>query len=122
MNNSSIGVCFMGNFDKDMPTKEQLDAFTRLWHDIKAEFPHLTVQDIVPHRKYANKSCWGNRLTDDYFRGIVMESLGSEEREDNHQTNADRGAMLKTIENLKQVIALLTQLISLKRQSKHEIH
>ena len=64
MNTSSIGVCFMGNFDNHMPSEEQLRAWNNLYRKIRTEFPGIPT---CPHRRYANKSCHGKLLSDDYF-------------------------------------------------------
>ena len=72
-NTSSIGVCFMGNGDAHEPSKYQLDAWKRLYQRIKAEFPHITVNDIYPHRKWANKTCHGSKLSDTYYADQLPE-------------------------------------------------
>lgn len=64
MNRSSIGVCFMGNFDLHLPSPEQLEAWDGVYKNISKEFPNIPT---FPHRKYANKSCHGRLLPDDYF-------------------------------------------------------
>ena len=92
MNNSSIGVCFMGNFDTHMPTGAQLRAWADLYADIREQYPNIPTR---PHRAYANKSCHGRNLSDTFFEGYYQKWT--------------------TIEKLKQIIALLTVLISRKR-------
>ncbi len=64
MNNSSIGVCFMGNFDLHMPSPEQLLSWSKLYTKLRKKYPNIPTK---PHRKYANKSCHGKLLPDDYF-------------------------------------------------------
>lgn len=64
MNNKSIGVCFAGNFDLTLPTKEQMDAWYRLYAELLKQYPNIPT---YPHRKYATKSCHGRLLKDDYF-------------------------------------------------------
>lgn len=70
MNRSSIGVCFMGNFDREMPTKAQIEAWKRLYADIYARH-RIPPQNVHPHRRYANKSCHGSLLSDTYFADLV---------------------------------------------------
>jgi len=115
MNNSSIGVCLTGNFDVMYPTKEQLESFKKLWKEIKTAFPSLTVYDIVPHRTYSTKSCFGSKLSDDYFKGIVMESLPETDRIKEMEEKEQRTVMFNLIETLQKLIAILTQQITDRR-------
>jgi hypothetical protein len=71
MNNSSIGICFMGNFDLHMPSEPQKASFQKLYGEIVKRHPQLTPENIVPHRKYANKSCHGKLLSDTFFAELV---------------------------------------------------
>lgn len=64
MNNKSIGVSFAGNFDLTLPTEAQMQAWYKLYTDIQTRYPGIPT---YPHRKYANKTCHGRLLKDDYF-------------------------------------------------------
>ncbi len=65
MNNSSIGVCFMGDFDKVGPTRLQMKAWYTLFKKIRETYPDIPTQ---PHRAYAKyKSCHGTLLSENYF-------------------------------------------------------
>jgi hypothetical protein len=64
MNTSSIGVCFMGNFDIHLPSEAQMNSWLKLYTKLRKEYPGIPT---YPHRKYANKSCHGKLLGDDYF-------------------------------------------------------
>lgn len=64
MNKSSIGVCFMGNFDIEYPTNKQIEAWEALYIKLQKEYPNIPSR---PHRAYAYKSCHGKLLPDDYF-------------------------------------------------------
>jgi hypothetical protein len=64
MNNKSIGVCFAGNFDLTLPTKEQMQAWYKLYGDLLRKYPNIPT---FPHRKYATKTCHGKLLKDDHF-------------------------------------------------------
>lgn len=70
-NDSSIGVCFMGNFDLHMPSELQKEAFKKLYAGI---LERHRITTCVPHRKYANKSCHGALLSDTYFSDLVSEA------------------------------------------------
>lgn len=107
-NKSSIGVALAGNFDLTRPTAAQEKSFVKLYRQIKAAYPDISAEDIYPHRKYANKTCYGRNLDDDHFSRLV-----SEEPEP------------LTIKQLQEiVIQLSTQLLQLiikKRMSSREI-
>lgn len=88
MNTSSIGVCFMGNFDIHLPSVEQMASWEELYVTIQKRFPAIPCR---PHRHYAAyKSCHGKLLSDDYFARI---------------------GQLAFIEELKRLIAKLRSLI-----------
>lgn len=114
MNNSSVGVCFTGNFDVERPNKSQLNAFIKLFKKIQSQYPNLTAKDIVPHRHYSTKSCFGNLLPDDYFKGLVVYNQTAKEIKYDQEEIAQRKAMFRMIELLRKQIALLTQLVTQK--------
>lgn len=75
-NSKSIGVCFSGNFDATYPTKEQENAFMQLYKDvILKEYPAITPDKIFPHRKFANKTCYGNHLKDDWLSNLAKKAI-----------------------------------------------
>jgi len=58
MNNSSVGICIIGNFDVISPTTAQYDMCA----DLCAWLCHIyaiPVDNIHPHSKYAPKTCPG---------------------------------------------------------------
>lgn len=67
-NTSSIGVCFMGNGDVHYPSSEQKKAWIELYARISKAYPEINRDRIYPHRKYANKTCHGKLLSDDYYQ------------------------------------------------------
>lgn len=71
-NTKSIGICLAGNFDATYPTKAQEEAFKVLYRDISTRFPNLPVN---PHRKYANKTCFGKNLSDDYGQKLADRAV-----------------------------------------------
>lgn len=79
-NNKSIGICLAGNFDATFPTKEQENSLAGLIASIKTRYP---VEDrIYPHRKFANKTCYGNKLTNDWAKNLtVVTTLKTEIRQ-----------------------------------------
>jgi N-acetyl-anhydromuramyl-L-alanine amidase AmpD len=74
-NSKALGICFSGNFDATYPTKEQEEAFMALYRDITTRLPHLTPDKIYPHRKFANKTCYGNNLKEDYLQKLAQKAI-----------------------------------------------
>ena len=91
-NSSSIGVCFMGNFDHHYPSREQIKTWQKVYAQIGGELP------VYPHRKYATKSCHGKLLPDSYFAAMV-----------------GRKYMIRRIEQLRMQISRLKSLLLKKR-------
>lgn len=71
MNTKSVGVCLAGNFDVTLPTKEQESSLVWLVNQIKSRY---SIKEIVPHRKYANKTCYGKLLTDDWAVKLMQKT------------------------------------------------
>jgi hypothetical protein len=63
-NNRSIGICIVGNFNLDYPTKRQLSAVGTLIEKLHQEFGILPIK---PHRAYSRTDCFGTNLPDNYF-------------------------------------------------------
>lgn len=76
-NQKSIGICLAGNFDLTLPTEEQIKTLTILIKDIRTRY-EIPTEKIIPHRKFANKTCYGNKLTDDWARKLVAEPMPKE--------------------------------------------
>lgn len=71
-NLKSIGICLAGNFDQTMPTEAQEKALAFLLADICGRY-NIPRENIVPHRNFANKTCYGRRLADDWAQKLVPE-------------------------------------------------
>jgi N-acetylmuramoyl-L-alanine amidase len=69
-NEKSIGICLAGNFDATLPTEEQINSLRLLLSDIRARYP-IPIDKILPHRKFAVKTCYGNKLPDDWAQKLV---------------------------------------------------
>jgi len=76
-NNKSIGVCLAGNFDATYPTPEQIKSFQILYKEIVARYPVLTPDKVFPHRKFANKTCYGRKLTDNWASDLARQALNT---------------------------------------------
>lgn len=95
-NTQSIGVCFMGNFDSGYPSKAQEEAWINLYEKIVEDLPNCF--NIRYHRDYANKSCPGSQISDNYFANLV-----------------DHQYKLALIEKLQMLVSRLRSLLSRRR-------
>lgn len=71
-NTRSLGICLAGNFDVTLPTAEQEHALEHLLKQLLVAYDHIKVTDIHPHRRYAHKTCFGNRLANEWAQGIAL--------------------------------------------------
>lgn len=69
-NTKSIGICLAGNFDATLPTEKQTEALLGLVKDIMGRH-NIDKRDIYPHRAFANKSCFGNKLNDNWVQKLL---------------------------------------------------
>jgi len=77
MNLKSIGVALAGNFDATLPTAEQTEALTELLKELSIKYT-IPVTNIVPHRMFANKTCYGNKLGNKWAADLVkVDNKGS---------------------------------------------
>lgn len=88
-NDKSIGIVLSGNFDATMPTNEQIATLKRLLIEKMAQYS-ISKENIVPHRKFANKTCYGKKLTEDWARNLLGE-----------QPISQKDILLKRIDELK---------------------
>lgn len=102
-NLNSLAFCWAGDGDIEFPTDGQLAGIAQRIQEWQAKYniPHDCVY-LVPHRKFAPKSCWGSLLADDWAYLLVnppTKNLADTEK-------------AKQIESLqKTVIDLLQQII-----------
>lgn len=69
----SLGICLAGNFDKGhdtVPSEAQEAVLTKLMVTLCVKYS-VPVQNIVPHRKYADKSCYGTNLSDIWAAALL---------------------------------------------------
>ncbi len=69
-NKNSIGVCLAGNFDLTLPTTAQIQTLKELLNYKKSQYS-IDLKNIVPHRKFCAKTCFGRRLADDWAQSLV---------------------------------------------------
>jgi len=68
MNSQSLGICFVGNFDKMPPSKKQWDLGLNLVRTLVEVF-NLPTSNVFGHRDFAGyKSCPGERFDIELFR------------------------------------------------------
>lgn len=77
MNLKSIGVALAGNFDRSTPVQAQTAALRSLLLRLMNKHG-ITPENIVPHRKFANKTCYGLNLTDDWARSLVANGTSAD--------------------------------------------
>jgi len=70
-NTNSIGICLAGNFDVTLPTEAQVKSLTKLLKD-KTQQWNIFPSNIVPHRKFASKTCYGTKLSDSWARDLLL--------------------------------------------------
>lgn len=70
-NDSSIGICLVGNFDFEYPTAQQVGTLGAMLTSVVTRY-RLTVADIYPHRAYKSTSCYGSRLGNDWARAVYL--------------------------------------------------
>jgi N-acetylmuramoyl-L-alanine amidase len=76
MNDKSIGVCSVGNYDLTEPTEWTLKVLANLCADICRRY-NLKPEDIEPHHKYASyKTCPGTKFSMMKLRQMVARRLG----------------------------------------------
>ena len=85
-NHDSLGVCFVGNFDKAEPATEQWELGLRLVHSLMTVF-NIPSDQVYGHRHFARKTCPGLFFNMDRFRaellnmGDINLAVGTFERE-----------------------------------------
>jgi|SRR5210317_157143 hypothetical protein len=61
MNFKAIGICLLGNFEKDEPTYEQLEKLRQVLVKLMAKHD-IPVENILPHGKVGQTACCGRNL------------------------------------------------------------
>lgn len=71
-NKDSIGIMLSGNFDATLPTQAQITALKELFKKLA---PKYNIKKASPHRAYAKKTCYGNKLSDTWAQEILNSVL-----------------------------------------------
>lgn len=69
-NLESIGICLAGNFDLTLPTPKQIDSLRKLLAE-KMSAWKIPLENVVPHRRFAVKTCFGKNLSDTWAQDLV---------------------------------------------------
>jgi len=67
-NTSSIGICLAGNFNEELPTKEQEQS-------LKGLLIELNLYNIKPHRAFTQTDCFGIKLSDDWAYNLTRKTM-----------------------------------------------
>lgn len=70
-NSQSLGICLAGNFDATFPTEAQISSLQTLLTQKSKQYS-IPMENIVPHRRFAQKTCYGNKLADNWASLLVM--------------------------------------------------
>lgn len=97
-NSNSIGICLAGNFDAFMPTQKQITSLTKLLKEKSAQYS-IPASNIVPHRKFTSKTCFGKLLSDTWAADLIKTPNPNEAvlAEINVHFNAIRELMKKLV-------------------------
>jgi len=75
-NEDSIGICFVGNYDIDTPSKKMVDKGVLLTTYL-CEVYNISSDHIYGHRDYASKTCPGAHFDLDDFKSQVGKILSN---------------------------------------------
>lgn len=71
-NFSSVGIGMAGNFDVEWPSLPQIEALSKLMSEV-ANRHGIQPLAIFPHRHFANKTCYGSRLDNNWARELFIK-------------------------------------------------
>lgn len=74
MNASSIGICFIGNFDLAAPDEDMMIRATEVFYPILRRLS-ISPNEIYPHSAYAPKSCPGSLFPMERFREAMRTGV-----------------------------------------------
>lgn len=82
MNTKSVGVLVVGDFDNNLPTKEQETTLKTLLKDIQVRY-NIPKEKIVPHRHFLGnppyKTCYGKLLSDTWAKDLISKPIVNKE-------------------------------------------
>lgn len=106
-NTESIGICLAGNFDRpnEMPTEAQERTLVELIREIQKRW-NISDDKIVPHRKFASKTCYGLNLSDDWVQSLLKKYENAIQQEEPSQPEEVPGkeSTQSIIETIQEII------------------
>lgn len=73
-NLKSIGICMAGNFDRTLPNFNQTEALIKIVKEKMKQY-NIPLDKVVPHRTFANKTCYGRNLSDIWLKEILSDKI-----------------------------------------------
>lgn len=73
-NRQSIAIALAGNFDVTDPTENQVKSLTGLLKKLSKIYD-IPQSNVVPHRKFSNKTCYGRRLSDSWAASLLSDGV-----------------------------------------------
>jgi len=126
-NNSSVGICLTGNFDREEPTDEQIKALSELVKKLLKKYK-LKESDIKFHREYClnadgkpYKSCPGNLIKDNFKNMITKEQeLYMDEKGGYWFCKSNDGGKQK-IDSINGLLTVISRKLGVDRISEEEL-
>lgn len=117
-NDKSIGICLAGNFDRPkdqpnhFPTDRQINTLKNLLEKLRAEYD-IKHDKIVPHRFFANKTCYGTNIPDNWDEELLKPSDDDDAKEI-ERLKAERDKLIRQVQR-----AILRLIAILRERRKH---
>lgn len=73
-NKESIGICMAGNFDVTLPTQAQIETLKKIIRTKRIQYD-IPIENVVPHRTFATKTCYGNLLSDTWAQEMWADHV-----------------------------------------------
>lgn len=109
-NTSSLGVCLAGNFDLTLPTEAQVITLKAFLLDKMKQY-NISAKDIYPHRKYAVKTCYGNKLSDDWASKLASAEANELTSNDIIKVDSKMKSILNFFDGKKTYLVAIVGLI-----------
>lgn len=81
MNTTSLGFCFVGNFDELEPSDRMLEVAARRWFVPVMKRHSIGFDALFGHRDFAPKTCPGTLFNMDRLRNAIRQAWAESEEE-----------------------------------------